>query len=371
MYKLLIDEKKDRTSVFVEKNNIIVEQYEEYNEKKRLEGNIYLGKVTNIVEGMQAAFVDVGIEKKALIHIEDIIPKESEIFGNSNIDIKKYKLKDYIKQEEEIIIQIQKDCYNQKGPRATKHIKLTGQYLVLMPFSKFITVSKKIEDDKEKQRITKIVNNYCEGYGVIIRTACFGKTEDIIRKDLENLINMWENIKENAKKVKSPSILYDNDGIVGKLITDFKPLGLTNSQKIKKQLEKENVKVEFDKNFSKDVIAEKKIWLNSGAYITIDRTEALIAIDVNTGKYTGKKDINETVLKVNLEASKEIVKQIILQDLGGIIIIDFIDMFSDGDREKVRNCVMEEFKSDRSQVNVLEFTKLGLLEITRKNILSK
>ena len=374
MYKIFINKKEDKINLFVKKNDELVEQYEEPIEKQRLEGNVYIGKVDNVVEGMQAAFVDIGIEKKALIHIEDIIPKESEVYGNSNINIAKYKINDYIKPNDLIIVQIQKDCYNQKGPRATKHIKLTGNYVVLMPFSKFITVSKKIEDETERNRLINIVEKLNKKYGIIIRTSCVGVDEDKIEEDIQKLISLWKDILKKSKQKNKPSLLYDNNGIIGKLITDFQPLGLeviTNSDEIKKKIENQNVKVTLDEKFNDEVENERKIWLKSGAYITIDRTEALIAIDVNTGKYIGKRNIEKTLLSVNIEAANEIAKQIILQDLGGIIIIDFIDMFSDDDREKVKECMIKELKKDRSQVNVLEFTKLGLLEITRKNILGK
>lgn len=374
--KLIICKNNENANIFVYNQGDLVEQYQEQFDNKRLEGNIYYGKVTNIVKGMQSAFINIGTDKNAFIHIQDILPKDKNIAENeANCNISKI-----IKPDENIIVQIKRDCNNNKGPRVTKDIKLVGKYVILMPFSKFITVSKKITDLDERKRLITIITSHISNgkkeYGVIARTSAEGKVEELIKRDIDNLICKWNEILEKAKNTEPPVELYNNNGIIGKLINDFQPLGLeivTNNEEIKefiKEIDK-NQEVTVDTSVNEEMKLDRKVYLNCGGFITIDETEALTAIDVNSGKFTGKDNLEETIVKVNLEAATEIAKQIRLRDLGGIIIIDFIDMSKSEDIEKVRNRMQEETKKDRSKIQILEFTKLGLLEITRKHILGK
>ena len=222
----------------------------------------------------------------------------------------------------------------------------------------------------EKERLINIVkNNLPKGFGAIIRTACKDKKENLIKKDMEELINKWKEIL-SKEKGQAPLKLYDNNGLVGKLITDFEPLGLeifADSEETKKFILsniENKVKISVKEIEDKSDF-QRKVWLKCGGFITIDKCEALTAIDVNSGKFTGKTELEDTVLKVNLEATKEIAKQIRLRDIGGIIIIDYIDMEKEEDRLAVKNKMQEEIKNDRSKVQDLEFTKLGLLEMTR------
>ena len=376
--KLVINRIENENRIFLFENGELVEQYQENIEEKRLEGNIYLGKVKNIINGMQSAFIDIGLEKNALIHIKDIIPKESNVTGNNEIDEKDYNINDYIKQGEDILVQIKKDSSKTKGARVTKDIKLVGNYIILMPFSKFITISKKIEDSDERKRLKECVENYIKGnnYGIIIRTSAENKKEKNITDDIESTIQLWNNIQKRAEVVRAPQELYSNDGIIGKIITDYEPLGLeieTNSESVKEQIEKlsKNVLVKINKNINNEIEEKNKIWLKCGGFITIDKTEALIAVDVNSGKCLGKRGLEETVFKVNKEAAEEIAKQLRLRDLGGIIIVDFIDMEKEENRAKIKEIMNDALKKDRSKVQIVEFTKLGLLEITRKNIFRK
>ena len=373
--RLEIKKEENKIKIFLYQENDLTEFYVEDINKKRLEGNIYLGIVKDVVKGMQAAFIDIGEEKNALIHIKDILQKESNITGNVHLNTEKYQIQKLIKPGDKILVQIKRDCDEQKGSRVTKDIKLTGKYLVIMPYTEFITASTKLEES-EKERLIKIVkNNLPKGFGAIIRTACRNKEEKLIKKDLEELIAKWQKIrlKEN---MQAPLKLYDNNGLIGKLITDFEPFGLevfADSEDTKKYI-LDNI--ENKVNISVKQIDEKsdfprKVWLKCGGFITIDKCEALTAIDVNSGKFTGKTELEDTVLKVNLEATKEIAKQIRLRDIGGIIIIDYIDMEKEEDRIAVKNKMLEEIKNDRSKVQVLEFTKLGLLEMTRKHILGR
>lgn len=377
-YRLEIRKDNDELNIYVFEDGILIEAYKENVHKKRLEGNIYLGVVKDVIKGMQAAFIDIGEEKNALIHIKDIIQKESNVTGNVNLDEEKYRVQDILKPGEEILVQIKRDCEDQKGSRATRDIKLTGKYIVLMPYSEFVTSSAKIEDKEERDRLISITQKYLNnGYGAIIRTSAYGKDENTIKEDIEELSTLWNEIINKSEKEKNvPKQIYNNNGIIGKLITDFEPMGVeifADSEETKKYITNDiNKDINVDIKEMNEVIEfPHKIWLKCGGFITIDKCDALTAIDVNSGKFTGKNNIEDTVLKVNLEATDEIARQLRLRDIGGIIIVDYIDMQKEEDRIRVSQQMKKAVKSDRSKVQVLEFTKLGLLEITRKHILGR
>ena len=392
-----VDEQNNKTIVVVE-NGKLIEKYQENYGEERLEGNIYLGKVENVLLGMQAAFVDIGKEKNTFIHIRDIIPKASNETGNKNEPLNKHNIKNYIKTGMPILVQIKKDATSKKGARVSTHINLSGRYAVLMPNSDFITISKKIEKETEKNRLLKIVKEIVpQNYGIIIRTSAEEKSEEEIKRDINNLIITWQEIVNKYEKVKkqttfTPQLIYKNQGIIEKLIIDliYQDLSkvIVNEEKtyenIKKVLEKialeTDVKVELKKEKNILNIYEiqeqlekannRKIWLKCGGFITIDKTEALTAIDVNSGKYVGTKDLEKTIFTVNKEATIEITKQIRLRDIGGIIIIDYIDMENKEDKAKILEILEENLKKDRSKTQVIGFTPLDLLEMTRKHMWS-
>ena len=392
-----VDEQNNKTIVVVE-NGKLIEKYQENYGEERLEGNIYLGKVENVLLGMQAAFVDIGKEKNTFIHIRDIIPKASNETGNKNEPLNKHNIKNYIKTGMPILVQIKKDATSKKGARVSTHINLSGRYAVLMPNSNFITISKKIEKETEKNRLLKIVKEIVpQNYGIIIRTSAKEKSEEEIKRDINNLIITWQEIVNKYEKAKkrttfTPQLIYKNQGIIEKLIIDLIDQDLSkvivNDEKtyenIKKVLEKialeTDVKVELKKEKNILNIYEiqeqlekannRKIWLKSGGFITIDKTEALTAIDVNSGKYVGTKDLEKTIFTVNKEATIEITKQIRLRDIGGIIIIDYIDMENKEDKAKILEILEENLKKDRSKTQVIGFTPLDLLEMTRKHMWS-
>ena len=375
--RIEIKKENDNLKILIYQNDELTEIYNEDINKKRLEGNIYLGVVKDVVKGMQSAFIDIGEEKNALIHIKDILPKESNITGNVNLDIEKYQIQKLIKPGEKVIVQIKRDCDEQKGSRVTKDIKLTGRYVVIMPFTQFITTSSKIENQKEKERLISIAKKYLpKGFGAIIRTSSNEVEENKIEEDIKNLCDIWNKILESSKNNNEPTKIYDNNGLVGKLIMDFNPVGLeifADSEETKNYI-LENIDESLNisiKEINDSIELPRKVWLKCGGFITIDKCEALTAIDVNSGKFTGKEELEDTILKVNLEATKEIAKQMRLRDMGGIIIVDYIDMDKIQDREIIKDEMILEVKRDRSKVQVLEFTKLGLLEITRKHILGR
>ena len=386
MYNILIDKENESTIVAVVQDGELVELYNEKFAEKRLEGNIYLGKIKNIIPGMQSAFIDIGEEKNALVHIKDIIPKASNVTGNVYEDTSKYDIAKIVKPGDEILVQVKRDCNEQKGPRVTKDIKINGKLVILMPYSNFITISQKIQNEEEIKRLKEIIKKKLpEGCGAIIRTAAEGKSEEEIVSEIHILLDFWNNLLKSANEMKNKNLapvkIYDNDGIVGKIITDLAENNLeniyTNDKDLAEHFETMKDKIIVCKNVldkfevKNKMKLDRKIWLKCGGFITIDKTEALTAIDVNSGKFTGNKNLERTVLKVNREATKEIAKQIRLRDIGGIIIIDYIDMEEEKDKEDIRNYIIECFKQDRSKVQVLEFTKLGLLEITRKHILGR
>ena len=389
MIELVVDKNKERKIISVIENGKLVEIYEENEEsqKARNEGNIYLGIVKDIVPGMQAAFIDIGTEKNSFIHVKDVIPQVDEKV-QKKIDA---KIKDVVKPKQKILVQIQKDSNDKKGARTSTHIKLTGKYVILMPNTNIVTISQKIVDEKEKERLLKIVKeNLPENTGAIIRTAAEKKQGQELINDLKQLLNKWQKIKSKFESEdNNPQLLYNSPCIIEKIILDMpedrietiKVNDKKEYEEIKQMLEElqeSNINLELQQNLLDEYEIEKqidkakqrKIWLNCGGFITIDATEALVAIDVNSGKFTGKSTLEETVYKVNYEATIEIAKQLRLRDIGGIIIIDYIDMQKQENKEKIENLLRETLKQDRAKTQVEGFTKLNLMELTRKHICS-
>lgn len=390
-----IDSNKNKMIALVE-NGKLVEKYDEAKDKKRLEGNIYIGKVENVLMGMQAAFVDIGEEKNTFIHIRDIIPRASNETGNKNEKLSKHDIKNYIRPGMPILVQVKRDSTNRKGARISTNISFSGRFVVLMPNTDFITISHKIEDQNEQERLKQIVkNNLPKGYGAIIRTSAHKKNEQVIKKDIEKLIKELNNIHKKFEEVDrknfEPQLLYKNQGIVSKILIDIIDQDIEkiwtddeeeyakiteivkdtdNQDKVKVEFKKENLLTMYDLDDQIEETTNRKIWLKCGGFITIDKTEALTAIDVNSGKYVGNKDLEQTIFTVNKEATVEIAKQIRLRDIGGIIIIDYIDMEKQESKDKITEILNENLKKDRSKTQVIGFTPLNLLEMTRKHICS-
>ena len=386
MIELLVNKKNDIKTICVIENGKLVEFYEESEEsiKARNEGNIYSGIVKDIVSGMQAAFVDIGLEKSSFIHVKDLIPQVDQKIEER----KEEEIKNVVNPGDKILVQVQKDSNDKKGARISKHIKLTGRYVILMPNTKIVTISQKIENEKERDRLIEIVkNNLPENTGAIIRTAGEGKNEQEIVNDLEKLNKKWKQISEKFDKINNkPQLIYSSPSIVEKIIIDMsdKQLEKVEVNDIEdyediKKLDEKNLKIEiseedliekYDLQKQIEKIKQRKIWLNCGGFITIDATEALVAIDVNSGKYTGKSTLEDTIYKVNYEATIEIAKQLRLRDIGGIIVIDYIDMKKQEHKEKIEKLLKELLKQDRAKTQVEGFTKLNLMEMTSKHICS-
>ena len=394
MQELLVDVKDNKKEILLIENGKLTEKYEEHGQE-RIEGNIYIGIVENVLPGMQAAFVNIGKDKNTFIHIRDVIPKVSNETGNKNEDFSNYNIKDYLKIGMPLLVQVKKDSTNKKGARISTHLSIPGRFLVIMPKESFITISQKINDEKERNRLKEIVKkNIPEGYGAIIRTSAESKNEAEIVEDLKKNIAKYEKIQneynkeiQKGKEIKT-KLLFQSEGIIERLLIDLMDQDLyriiTNDKetfdKIDRKLKEEKVNIKLDLeddliekyNLTKQLeeINNRKIWLKCGGFITIDKTEALTAIDVNSGKYTGKKDLEQTIFTVNKEATIEIAKQLRLRDIGGIIIIDYIDMQDKENEEKIIELFKENLKKDRSKTQIVGFSKLNLLEMTRKHMCS-
>ena len=391
MTEIFVRKNKDKKEIALIENGILVEYYEENNKQNRKEGNIYIGIVKDIIEGMQSAFVNIGTEKNSFIHLKDVLPKVDETKEKVDTNI---NIKDVIKPNQKILVQVKKDSNEKKGARVSTHINLPSKYIVLMPNTDIVTISQKIEDKKEQERLIKLVReNLNKNNGAIIRTSAKGKEQEII-DDIKKIEAKWNkitgtNINPNNNK---PKLLYKSEDILEKILLDLVENKIekiivndkgekeviekvlnenTEYKNIKVGLkEKENIFDIYDIEKQIEKSKSRKVWLKCGGFITIDKTEALTAIDVNTGKYTGNKNLEQTIFKVNKEATTEIAKQIRLRDTGGIIIIDYIDMEVKEDKDKIVELLKEELKKDRTKTQVEGFTKLDLMEMTRKHICS-
>ena len=393
MKEIIINKDKEKLTIVLTENGLIIEKYTEIENQKRNEGNIYLGKVQNVLQGMQAAFIDIGEGKNTFIRLKDALPKVDEKKNNVQEIMDNVNIKDIVKTSTPILVQVKRDATNQKGARVSTHISIPSRYLILMPDAEFITISQKIENEQERERLLNLVKEILpEGYGAIIRTSAENKKDDEIKKDVLKSINKWEKIKdESIIEDKVPRRVYKSPDLIHKFILDVidndidkihvNNLSYFDSVKeILKEYEKDNIEVLFkeDENLLKmyDIETQlekcnnRKIWLKCGGFITIDSTEALTAIDVNSGKFVGSKDIEQTMFTVNKEASIEIAKQLRLRDIGGIVIIDFIDMKDEENKKKIIQVLEENLKKDRSKTQVIGFTKLNLLEMTRKHMCS-
>ncbi len=365
MTKILIQNNNEEREIALVENEKLIEYYKENENTNRREGNIYIGIVKDVVKGMQSAFVDIGTEKNSFIHLKDLLPKVDETKENTD-EIEKMDITKIVKKGQKVLVQIKKDSNQKKGARVSTHINLPSKYIALMPNTNIITVSQKIENKKERERLVKLVKeNLSEGNGAIIRTSSEGKKEKDIIEDIKFIENKWNsiiqtNVNPNLKKAK---LIYKSEGIVEKMLVDL-------ANKEIEIIEEKNIFDKYDITKQINKLENRKIWLKCGGFITIDKTEALTAIDVNTGKYTGKENLNETILKVNKEATTIIAEQLRLRDIGGIIIIDYIDMKNNEDKIMIENLLKKQLKKDRAKTQVEGFTKLDLMEMTRKHICS-
>jgi ribonuclease G len=403
--EILINITRDEIRVGLLEAGQLVEFYVERKRDASLVGNIYKGKIVKILPGMQSAFVDIGLDKAAFLYVTDIHEgleefapflddeeKENSIEIVSKRGRPDLTIEELIQEGQEILVQVSKDPIGSKGARVTSYITMPGRYLVLMPNVEHIGISRRIADELERTRLRTIVDEIkLKGYGLIIRTASEGSTEEEIKKDLDLLLLLWETIQKKKEKVSAPSLLYSDLDLIFRsvrdlMIQDVKRLIIDSPEEYERI--KEFVRTYFEKFLGKIELYEgtepifdaygieldisralgRKVWLKSGGYIVIDQTEAMTVIDVNTGKFVGKEELEDTILKTNLEAVKEIAYQIRLRNLGGIIIVDFIDMEKFENRERVFNAFVEAMKKDKAKNTISHISDLGLIQMTRKRV---
>jgi ribonuclease G len=415
VYKqIVINVAEHETRVALLEDGNIAELLIERGDVSDIAGNIYKGKVQRVLPGMQAAFVNIGLNQAAFIYVSDLIVsnynnhieqlliysnevddsiQSVNIEGSTSPAINRdWQIEELVTEGQEIMVQVAKAPMGTKGARITTNISLPGRFLVLMPTSDHIGISRRIEDTNERNRLKDMVESLRQNdFGYIVRTAGEGAQEEKLAYEMGFLNNLWENVQKKYQSASAPSLLHKELTVslravrdlliheAEKLIIDSRSgyesiLSFLDSfmPSLKSSVELyEGSEPIFDVyNLEGDIsrALKKKVWLKSGGYIVIEHTEALVAIDVNTGRYVGKYNLEETILKTNLEALREIAYQIRLRDIGGIIVIDFIDMEKQPNQEKVFNALQEVLKKDRSKTNILPISEMGLIQMTRKRI---
>ncbi len=406
--EILINVNSGETRVALLEGGVLVELYIERSSEQGISGNIYKGRVVRVLPGMQAAFVDIGMEKAAFLYVTDVhqgfedlelLMRAREEDGNRslpqdedeivNLDIP-FHIEDLLHEGQELLVQVSKEPLGSKGARITSRISLPGRHLVLMPMVDHIGVSRRIENEAERRRLREILQKIKPaGFGLIARTASETKDESDLTQDLDFLMKMWASIQKCKATSPVPSQVHKDLDITLRAIRDLftqevEQVVVDSEGEYRKILDfcdafmpqlKSSIEFYdkdeplFDYHGIEIEISRalgRKVWLKSGGYVVIDMTEALTVIDVNTGRYVGKRNLEDTILKTNLEAVKEIAYQLRLRNIGGIIIIDFIDMEKESSREKVFQVLTEALKKDKSKTNILKISELGLVEMTRK-----
>ena len=407
--ELIINVTREESRVALLEGGQVVELYIERKKDTSLVGNVYKGRVLKILPGMQSSFIDIGLEKAAFLYVSDIMPndedyyapfiesKADEVPGVDNPQVpmeaqKPLPIEELIQEGQEILVQVAKDPMGTKGARVTSYVTLPGRYCVLMPNVEHVGISRRIENEQTREQLKSIANEIKpKGFGIIMRTASEDASAEEIRRDLEFLLLVWENIQRKKDKGSAPVLLYSDLDLVFRSIRDFMSHEVERlvidspdeferlSEFVKNYFERLLERIElyegrepiFDAFAIEHDVSralERKVWLKSGGYIIIDQTEAMTVIDVNTGKFVGKENLEDTILKTNLEAVKETAYQIRLRNLGGIIIMDFIDMEKVENREKVCNALVEAMKKDRAKSTIYNISELGIIQMTRKRV---
>ncbi len=384
--KILVNIGPYESRAAIVENGKLVELLYEIQDSEKIVGCVFKGRVANVVAGTQSAFVDIGIHKDAYLTLTGVEGSDDEDLK----DIFRSPIQDTLKVGQEVVLQILKEPTPTKGPRSTMTISFPGRYLVYMPKVDHVGVSRKINQDRERDRLRAIGRRIVpKGGGVVFRTASEGLEENILKADLDLLIKMWTKVESKINRAPPRTMLHRDIPLPMKVARDFftddvqemiidseeayKTIiedceFLSPLQRASLELYRDKVPI-FEKfGVEKEIerALSRKIWLDSGSYIFIDKTEAMYCIDINSGRFSGGSDLEETVFKVNLEAAKEIARQVRLRNLSGMIIIDFIDMEAPSHRAQVLKVLREGFKGDRNKPNILEFSELGLVQMTRR-----
>ncbi|GMQ93670.1 MAG: hypothetical protein BMS9Abin12_1150 [Acidimicrobiia bacterium] len=383
--QMLVRKSPTQTQIVVLEGPVLVEHYVAKSDRKSIVGNVYLGKVRNVLPGMEAAFIDFGEGKNGVLYAGDIDYSEHDLSG------KPKRIENVLRTGDAVLVQVVKDAMGHKGARLTNQISLAGRYLVLAPSEDVRGISRRLPDD-ERRRLREIVGDLRpKGTGIIVRTAAEGATEEDIKGDIDRLKAIWDEIDTKRADASAPVLIYEEPPLVIRVIRehftrDFRRL-LIDEPDIHKQVldylagteadlvEKVTLYRDelalFERYHVEDQLRkalDRRVWLPSGGHLVIDRTEALTVIDVNTGRFVGSTNLEETVLQNNLESAEEIARQLRLRDIGGIIVIDFIDMESSKHQEAVLRRLKEHLAKDRTRTQVFDVSHLGLVEMTRKNV---
>jgi len=412
--EIIINSTSSQTRVAITEDGNLADFFVDYPENRRMVGDIYLGRIARVLPGIRAAFIDIGMKHDAFLHFSDIgertqqlqdmlgdedtdVDEDEEVNGSTSTPTKTESKRTEpqiptLKKGQEILIQIIKEPVSNKGVRVTSSVSLPGRFCVLLPYDNKVGISKKIYDFKERKRLRHIARQIVpENYGLIIRTVAQKQDEEILKDDLKNLMKTWERIEKEAKSQNPPFLVYQDLNTTVSVIRDLFNSDISKIFVDSKKLHKE---IKNYLEFVQPAIAEKvelykstygifntfkvdeqiktlmgrKVSLPSGGYLIIEHTEAMVVIDVNSGKYAKSKDQELNSLKTDLEASREIARQLRLRDIGGIIVIDFIDLEDDKNRKKVYDELKKEFRKDRAKVSVLPMSDFGLIQITRQRI---
>jgi ribonuclease G len=404
--KMLVESDPHQTRIAVLEDDRLTEIFVERHRHQGLVGNVYKGRVTRVLPGMQAAFVDIGLERDAFLYVSDVVEHtdgdeldvdNGDGDGDGSRDDTRMaaqegepSISDLLKGGQEIIVQVVKDPLPNKGARITTHVTLPGRYLVLLPTVRHLGVSRRIDDGAERERLLAILDELAHGAdGLIVRTVGEGKGREEFESDLVYLQGLWERIGYRANRVSAPALLHRDLDLALRVVrdrmsTDVSVLMVDGEDtyerivefldevqpalvgRVKMFLQDASLFEQFGIEEQIEAALKSKVWLKSGGYIVINPTEALVAIDVNTGRFVGRTNLEDTVMQTNLEAVKEIVRQIRLRDLGGIIVIDLIDMVEEGHKDQVFGALEAELARDRAKTKVLSISEFGLVEITRK-----
>jgi len=409
--RIVVNAGVTETRLAVQDGNLLTELYVERADRRSIVGNIYKGVVTNVLPGMQAAFVDIGLTKDAFLYAGDYTANlgqaehapdaEEETatvdVGDAEAEVEPRReavgpIEEMLRKGQEVLVQVSKEPLGTKGARVTSFVSIPGRYIVYMPQARHVGVSRRIHDDAERDRLRAIVKDLPPPPGgFIVRTVAEGKGDEDLVADIQFLSRLWSQVQARFEAAKAPSLLHEEMDVTFRVVRDL------FSPEVEEFLVDSEAAYEKCLHFATSLVPQlaprvkrwdkdapifeatgierdidkalrRRVWLKSGGYIVIDHTEALVAIDVNTGKYVGKRDLEETILKINLEAVTEVVRQIRLRDLGGIIIIDFIDMERFEHRDQVFKALKRVLADDKARTNVLEISELGLVEMTRKRV---
>jgi len=413
--EIVINATREETRVALLENKIVTELFIDRKKDRGIVGNVYKGKVVKVLPGMQAAFVDIAAEKAAFLYVADVATnideytrfmeetdgegKEkleedpAELAATPAVRPKKsssLSIEELLQEGQEIVVQVSKEPLGTKGPRVTTYVSLPGRYLVYMPTVNHVGVSRRIESEEERHRLKEMIMRMRKpGSGYIVRTVSQGITEEEFRQDIDFLALVWQNILHKKEKQPAPTLLHTEVDLIFRTVRDLFTKDVSRLM-IDSKAEFERIR-DFVGTYMPDFLPRvelwgkeepifdaygleieiskakgRRVWLKSGGYIVIDHTEALTVIDVNTGRYVGKRDLEETILKTNLEAVKEIAYQLRLRNIGGIIIIDFIDMERERNRDKVFNALIEAMANDRAKTHTLRISELGLVQMSRE-----